>query len=343
MSGLLADLHLHLRHDSFLAFHHRADLVGGGALGAIHFGRAHAVGQDDAVGRFIHGRIADETGFSRQALEQNMRHRRPQIGLADPGPAHVVEPGEAEAGIGGELDRLVPHGAVAIDGHDGGVLLVEEVLEGQRQLAGLEDFVLGGLNDLRCAGNPAVGFRLGVGVADGVERLDDALEGDRLSRSELLLDIGGVLDGKPRGDVEDLRFAEMVQGPERPDRGHELPAIGGEHAVQHGALGLLLEGAEAGPFVARVRDCEQNGRPADAENLVQNGRDADVQVNHQDPVDALQLGLELPHFPRRGDQLVDDEVDIGQLLLGGLKSGPVRLDFGLQSNFGLGQRAFGLS
>ena len=45
-----------------------------GTVRAVHLPRAHAVGQDDAVGGFIDRRIADEAGLAGQTLQDDVRH-----------------------------------------------------------------------------------------------------------------------------------------------------------------------------------------------------------------------------------------------------------------------------
>ena len=71
----LAFPHLDLGNNPFLAFHDRAQFVRmSGFARTVHFWRPQAMGQDDVPLPLIHGWIADESGFPRQTLEQDVSH-----------------------------------------------------------------------------------------------------------------------------------------------------------------------------------------------------------------------------------------------------------------------------
>ena len=279
-------------------------------------------------------------GLAGQALEDDVRHGRAQVRLADAAEAHAVEPREAQAGIGRQLDRLVPHRAVAVDGHHRGVFFVQQLLERQGQLARLEDLVLGRLDDLDRAGDPAVGLRLGRVVVDRVVRLLHALETDLLDlRAELGLDLGGVLTGQAGGDVEDLGLAQVVDRPERPDRRRQLLAVAGEHAVQQRAFRLLLHRAEAAHSWPGVGHGEEHRRPAGLAGSPRGStrcRCSDGSPGCRRRPSVLLDRLDLLG---RGDQLIDDELDVGQFIFQGLERGLVGPDFGLEIQFRSGPAA----
>ena len=233
----------------------------------------------------VHGRIADEARPANQPLEDQERHGALQVRLADAGIAHAIQPREPQARIRRQLDRLVPHGAVAIDGNRRGLFFIEELLEGQRLLAGFEDVLLGGLDHLDRTGDPALGLGPGRLIVDGLVRRLHALEGDLLDfRSELRLDLGNILRRQLRSEVEDLRLAQMMDRSERPDRRSQLLAVGSQQAFQPCAQRLLQEGSDAGPLVPRIRRGEEHRGPAQLEDLQEGCPDADAQVNNEDAV-----------------------------------------------------------
>ena len=149
----------------------------------------------------------------------------------------------------------------------------------------------------------------------GVVRLDHGVQVDLLHLgAELRLHLIGVVLERPRGHVEDLRLAQVVNGPERPDGGGKLGVVAREEALHLGARPAASgEPPKEAPLMARVRDGKDRRRLAGTEDLAEDAADAHAHVDRQNAVDVLELVLDLFDLRRRGDNCIHGEIHVGQL------------------------------
>jgi len=242
-------------------------------------------------------------------------HGTLEIGLTDSSQAEIVEPAETDARIRRKLDRLVPHGPVAIDRQDGGVLRRQHVLERQGEFARLPDVASRRLHDRLGVVHPPLGLGVGQFVIHRLIGVHHRLKIDLLDlRAELGLHAVGVGLEDSRRDVEHLGLPRMMNRAEGADSSGKLRVVGGQEALQPGPDRLALQGAEARPLVPGVREGKKGRRLAHAKDLAEDRRGAHAQMNSQNAVDVLQAALEPARLIDGCDQLIDDELHVAELI-----------------------------
>ena len=75
---------------------------------------------------------------------------------------------------------------------------------------------------------------------------------------------------------------------------------------------------------------KEDRRPGRLEDLIQDRHDPNAEVNEQDAVGLLQFRPKGLDLLGRGDQLVDEEIHVGQFVLNRLEGGLIRASFLLQ-------------
>ncbi len=144
-----------------------------------------------------------------------MRDGRPQIRLANSSQSQVIESGETDAR---KSRQLAIHTAVAIHGHRGGVLFIEQFLEGQCQLERFENLILGRLDNFGSSFYPLIRFSLRLSIIDGFVRIEHALEIHLLDLgAELFFDLTDILSIHVAGKVQNFGLFEMMNSAERPN------------------------------------------------------------------------------------------------------------------------------
>jgi hypothetical protein len=123
------------------------------------------------------------------------------------------------------------HAPVAVRRHHRRPLLVQQLLESQRKPARLDNLGPRRLHNRLGALDPQRRFRFRLALADGVVGIEDAFEPDLLDfRPELSSDVLGLVGKRPGRQVQNLRLAQMMNRPKRPDSRGQLTVVAAQDA-----------------------------------------------------------------------------------------------------------------